>query len=407
MNSVTDPINFVENNRALLASLPLFEGIPFERYQPFLHKCEYKQLKSGDTLISPGVLNEYLHVLLEGELSIYIGPPHSSKPIALPVNEFVGEVSIVDGQLPTGHVTATQESLVLSIHGDLMWREFFKLDGVAKNYQRQIAKRMRDRNNAMRESVEHSVRLEYLEKELRVARDLQSSMLPMAPLLEGFDNLDAAALMIPANEVGGDFYDAFVLDEDKVCIAIGDVSGKGFPAALFMARCVTILRIEMMQTDDLLESIHAINELLCKDNPTCMFVTLMICVIDIRKSRLQYVNAGHNPALYGNDEKGFRFLRQPHGILAGIDPNAKYKLTTADLKPNRTLILYTDGITEAMNSRLEPFAEERLTGFLNAQSNQSAEALIEGLKKEVELFVDGARQSDDLTILALRFKGKN
>ena len=317
-----DPVAFVASNPQLLSRLPVYDGIPFELLQPLLLRCEYRRLDAGDLLLSPGVPNHELFFLLSGQLSIYVDFVGSDKNFEVGLGEFVGEVSIIDGLAPTGFVAATAASVVLAIHERILWSEFFQLPGFARNFLRQLARRMRDRNAAIQQSVERTLRLEHLEKELRIAQELQASMLPVRPLLPGLSAVSVDALMEPAREIGGDFYDAFALDEYTICLAIGDVSGKGVPAALFMVRCITLLRAQLTQSKNLLHTIHALNAMLCEDNPMCMFVTVMVCLVDLREARLDYVNGGHNPALFGNFRDGFDFLAQPKGILLGIDPQA-------------------------------------------------------------------------------------
>jgi len=177
------------------------------------------------------VPNHHLYLLLSGEIEIYIDFVGSTKKFTVAVGEMVGEVSIIDGLAPTGFVAATAESVLLAIHESVLWSELFRIPGSARNLLRQLARRMRERNLAIQKSVEQTLRLEHLEKELRIAHDLQASMLPMRPLLPRHSAVSVDALMEPAKEIGGDFYDAFALNEHTVCVAIGDVAGKGVPAA--------------------------------------------------------------------------------------------------------------------------------------------------------------------------------
>ncbi|MBK6276650.1 MAG: SpoIIE family protein phosphatase [Gammaproteobacteria bacterium] len=400
-----DPGAFVRGSRNLLAALPLCEGITFELFEPFFLQCEYCRLNPGDLLLSPGVPNYHLYVLLSGEIAIYIDFVGSTKNFTVAPGEFVGEVSIIDGLTPTGFVAATTDSVVLAIHESVLWREFFRIPGSARNLLRQLARRMRERNVAMQKSVEKAIRLEHLEAELRIASDLQASMLPVRPLLPTRPGVCVDALMEPAKEIGGDFYDAFALDEDTVCVVIGDVAGKGVPAALFMVRCITLLRTQMLQSRDLLHTIHAMNVMLCDDNPKCMFVTMMVCLVDVRRARLDYVNGGHNPALFGNFRDGFEFLAQPKGILLGIDPDAAYESATRKLNAGDLLVMYTDGITEAMNPVNEEFSDRRLLDFLKRQPEQPVGELVHGIQHAVREFAAGAEQSDDLTLLVLGLSG--
>jgi sigma-B regulation protein RsbU (phosphoserine phosphatase) len=162
----------------------------------------------------------------------------------------------------------------------------------------------------------------------------------------------------------------------------------------------------MLQGRDLLHTIHSVNAMLCDDNPMCMFVTMMVCLVDVRHARLDYVNGGHNPALFGNFRDGFEFLAQPRGILLGIDPDTVYEKASRNLAPGDVLLMYTDGITEAMNPVNEEFSDRRLLGFLTRQPEQPVGELVRGIHHAVREFAAGAEQSDDLTLLALGLSGR-
>jgi sigma-B regulation protein RsbU (phosphoserine phosphatase) len=400
-----DPGEVIASHRAQLAALPLLADIPFAALEPLLLRCAYWHLPHGAVLLSPGEVNNQLYLLLSGQLLIHLESLASDKGFRVYAGEFVGEVSIIDGMAPTAYVSAAQDCLVVAIPEALLWEDFLRVPGTARNLLRQIAARLRSRNAAMQKSLEESLRLEHLQKELRVAQELQAGMLPMPPLFPGATEIEVEGRMTSAKEVGGDFFDAFALDTGHVCLAIGDVAGKGIPAALFMARAMTLLRTEMLNGRDALGVIHALNRSLSQDYPLCMFVTLMICVLDLRSGRLHYVNGGHNRPLFGSAEQGFRYLEQPKGILVGVDPGAVYELATQDLRAGDMLILYTDGVTEACDTLEEQFTEPRLLEVVNRHRAETAGAMVERVCEAVMDFVSGAEPSDDLTILAARYLG--
>ncbi|MGR8979153.1 MAG: PP2C family protein-serine/threonine phosphatase [Gammaproteobacteria bacterium] len=401
-----EPHDFISKKQDLLTALPLFSGIPFHLLEPFFLKCEYRRLKTGDQLLSPGQANYYLYLLLSGQLTISFDTFESDKGIFVQPGGFVGEVSISDGLAPSAYVAATEESLILCIHETVLWSDFFQIPGAARNLLRQISGRIRERDAAIQKSVEQALRLEYLETELRIAQRLQASMLPLPPLFPKHPQVDVDALIKPAKEISGDFYDAFPLDSGRICIAIGDVAGKGVPSALFMVRSLTVLRTEMLKNKDLLQTIHAMNVALSRDNPTCMFLTLMICVVDVKNGRLQYVNGGHSRPVFGNFSDGFQLLKQPKGILIGIKAEAVYEIAARNLKAGDMLILYTDGVTEAMSPAQEEFTQRRLLHYVNQQPEQSADSMITGILNSVQDFASTAEQSDDLALLALVYHGR-
>ncbi len=400
-----DPVWFISVYQNLLISLPLCAGIPLDLLAPFLLKCEYRSLEPQEQLLSPGQVNQYLYVVVSGQLSAHVNAIEWEKGFRLLPGELVGEVSIIDNLPPTAYVTATQTSLLLCIHETVLWSDFILIPGAARNMLLQIMKRVRARNLAVQKAVEQNLRLEHLEKELQIAQDLQASMLPQQPLFPSYPQIEVDAMMKPAKEIGGDFFDAFELDTGRICVAIGDVAGKGVPAALFMVRSITVLRTEMLRSKDLLQTITAMNVALSQDNPQCMFVTLMICVLDVSSGQLQYVNGGHNRPLLGNSGNRFCYLKQPAGILVGINPYAIYQASTLYLQPMDTFILYTDGVTEANNPAQDEFTEPRLLDFMNRQGQHSASGIVTEIYATVQDFASGAEQSDDLTLLVLRYLG--
>jgi sigma-B regulation protein RsbU (phosphoserine phosphatase) len=401
------PREVIAKHRAQLTALPLFAGTPFTTLEPLLLRCEYRYLAHGSVLLSSGQANHHLYLLLSGRLTIHLESLESERGFVVEPGEFVGEVSIIDSLAPTASVSAAGDCLVVGIPETLLWSDFLLVPGIARNLLRQIAARLRSRNAAMQKTLEQSLRLEYLEKELRIARDLQVGMLPMRPLFPGIPEIEVEGLMVPAREVGGDFFDAFSVDADHICVAIGDVAGKGIPAALFMMRSITLLRTEMLNSQDILRTIETLNVQLSRDNPLCMFVTLMICLIDLRRGRLHYANGGHNRPLFGNAEQGFQYLEQPKGILAGIDPSAVYATATRELREGDMLILYTDGINEAENTVEAQFTEPRLLEVVNSHRAETAGAMVERVCDAVTEFVGGAEPSDDLTMVAVRYLGSS
>jgi sigma-B regulation protein RsbU (phosphoserine phosphatase) len=204
--------------------------------------------------------------------------------------------------------------------------------------------------------------------------------------------------------VGGDFYDFFFIDDDHLCFAIGDVSGKGVPASLFMAVTKTLLKAIASRVASPDEMLCRLNNEICRDNTSYMFVTLFSGILDIRTGRVEYSNGGHNlPYLLANGR--IAPLENTPGIVVGAIEGATYQRKRIVLQPGDRLLLYTDGVTEAMDKRRELFSERRLEGFLASVNHASPEDLTHSLVQEVRRFSAGAAQSDDLTILALQYRG--
>ncbi len=259
---------------------------------------------------------------------------------------------------------------------------------------------------------------ERIESELRIARDIQASMLPTVfPEQKEFELF---AMMDPAKEVGGDFYDFFFVDEKRLCFVIGDVSGKGVPAALFMAITKTLIKNEAkrgLSTDEILTRV---NNIMCPDNSTCQFVTVFCAILDIQTGQMQFCNAGHNPPLvYDNShcencqdpmercthQGCFNYLKVPGGFVMGVMENVLSQNNSMTLLPGDTIFLYTDGVTEAMNPEQQQFSEPRLKNLLREMQDDNIKDMISRMREEVSAFARGAPQSDDITMLAVRYKG--
>ncbi len=241
-----------------------------------------------------------------------------------------------------------------------------------------------------------------LEGELSAARQIQMAMLPRLPehgrLVDG---CDAAATLIPAKAVGGDLFDLIPLADGRLMFLVGDVSDKGAAAALFMAKTVTLANLLGRERFGPGELIDRLNRELCRDNDACMFVTALCGVLDPESGEVTFTNAGHNPPLrFGSDNQA-RYVEVPAGTALGIFEEAQFQEARLVLAPGEALLLYTDGVTEAVDADLEPFGEARLEA-LPLGLFDTARATVEAVVVAVEAFAGEAEQADDITVLALR-----
>jgi sigma-B regulation protein RsbU (phosphoserine phosphatase) len=251
---------------------------------------------------------------------------------------------------------------------------------------------------------------ERIASELRIAAEIQTSMLPRRfPPFPERKEIEIFAMSHPAKEVGGDFYDFFFTDKNRLYFGIGDVSGKGVPAALFMAITKTILKTEALRGLSSKDILDHINNILCLDNETGMFVTIFCAILDLGTGELQFSNAGHNPPLVCGSGECFEFMDVPKGFVAGAIENSKCGSGTLTLRPGDIIFLYTDGVTEAMNPEGELFCEERLKSCLaNLQlQNKDVTWMVNEVRQEILNFTRGAPQYDDITMLALKYHGKD
>ncbi|MDR2546323.1 MAG: SpoIIE family protein phosphatase [Lachnospiraceae bacterium] len=250
--------------------------------------------------------------------------------------------------------------------------------------------------------------------ELDVANRIQASMLPcIFPPFPEMDSFDLYASMEAAKEVGGDFYDFFLVDENTLAVVIADVSGKGVPAALFMVIAKTLIKNNAQNTSyggagmSPAEVFTAVNDILCENNDEGMFVTAFMGYLDIPSGRFTYVNAGHNLPLIKRADGDYEFLQiKPAFILAGFE-GVQYIQHEIILSVGDVVFLYTDGVTEAENIEKDLFSDPRLIEKANEYKDCSLNDLVENLKREIVIFANGAEQADDITMLALKITGES
>jgi len=240
-----------------------------------------------------------------------------------------------------------------------------------------------------------------MQEELNVGHTIQMSMLPQAfPAFPDRTEFDLHALLKPAREVGGDFYDFFLLDDDRICLVVGDVSGKGVPAALFMAVSQTMIKTAAKGDASPASIVTRVNDALSADNPTSMFVTLFLAILDFHSGCFSYCNAGHNPPYIVHADGGLICLNQRHGVVMGAMEGLAYGESEGKLQEGDALFMFTDGVTEAMDTEGQLYGEARLEQLLEGVDRSGAKPLTGAVLGSVERFAQGAEQSDDITILA-------
>ncbi len=243
-----------------------------------------------------------------------------------------------------------------------------------------------------------------VQKELDIARNIQLSILPQGnPPLPEIKEIELAALLSPAKEVGGDFYDFFMIDEQRLGFCIGDVSGKGVPAAIFMAVCKTAIKSIASNGTAANECFLSVNNTLEKESPLNVFVTAFYGILNIQTGVLEYCNAGHNPTYHINSSGKVNTLPPVDGIPLGYLRNFPYGKQTVTLQKGDTLFLYTDGVDEAMDREENEFSEKRLQNALKQFADSSLFDLNQAVLDKVQEFTGGLPQSDDITVLSLRY----
>lgn len=252
---------------------------------------------------------------------------------------------------------------------------------------------------------EHS-QLESLKNDLTMARDIQQYFLPQMfpPFPEESGQLDISASMEPAKDIGGDFYDFFRIDDDHIAFVIGDVCGKGIPAALFMAVSRTIIRSKGVQIGAAGACMKESNHLLTAYSADCMFVTVFYAIYNTKMGLITYCNAGHNPPHLLRIDGTVEELPRTKNLMLGVIEDMEYIEDTLQLESGDTLVMFTDGVTEAMNPERKEFGSSRLMTILGGLAGKSSQQVVDAVKTAVKDFAGSAEQSDDITMLVVKRK---
>ncbi len=268
---------------------------------------------------------------------------------------------------------------------------FVYMRGALKKYIKELTQTTRDK--------------ERMESELKIAHNIQMGILPKTfPPFPERDEFDIYAVLEPAREVGGDFYDFFFIDDEQICFVAGDVSGKGVPAALFMTMTKMLIKIYACQFKNPDKAMAMVNKELSRDNESCMFVTIFCAMLNLKTGAMCYTNGGHNPpVIMRAEEKRAEFLPAIGGPAVGVIGDASYETAKLVLAPGDLICVYTDGITEAFDGKGAMFGDERLEEAVGSFHQGGAKGLVEKVLHEVKSFTGNIPMSDDMTILTLEY----
>ncbi len=400
--------------------VPLFQTLPVEEIRYLAKSFRPLVFEVGDILFREGEIGDRFFIILEGELEVYKALEEDQETVISHrgPGDFVGEMSMLmrDGRRTASVRARTRvETLTLS-HSDLD-SLLARRPSLAFEMVRELSLRLRDANNAQIRDLEDKnrqlaaaykdlqaaqvqiVEKEKLEHELDMARDIQRSMLPQQlPQLAGFD---FGAVMLPARAVGGDFYDFIPLDHEKVGIAIGDVSDKGVPAALFMALFSSLLRVEAQRNTRPAAVLREINRHLLGMNETGMFVTVIYGILHQSSGLFEFARAGHEIPLWISTEGECVSVPWDKGQPLCIFPAPVIDEQSISVRPGQTLFLYTDGVVDARGLQDERFTLKGLTQMICRTDHTSAAELCEKVMADLKRFQVDRDQFDDMTMLAV------
>lgn len=390
-----------------ISTFRIFRGVPYSSVEKIVAHCTLRDFSESETLLNKGEVNTTVALVIRGRVRVHLDSPDSHDFFEIVQGECVGEMSVIDGRPVSAYVVADTGCRLLMMDAETFLSEVLIVPGVARNLMTVFAERMRLNNTRITERMKAAMELERLQRELHFARDIQEGMLPQSfPLFPERTDLWCGGKMRAAREVGGDFYDAFFIDADRLFVAIGDICGKGMPAALLMARTMTLLRSEATrrvrsQRNHIQDIMERVNRSLSENNASFYFASIFAGIFNTSTGVLTYVNAGHNPPLIARPNMPFSYEPETRSPVAGVVPDARYRAVEVSFPAGATLVAYTDGVTEAENAQSELWGEERLLATLNGLRGGEVSALTDAVLSAVDGFTQGHRQSDDITLLVL------
>ena len=278
-------------------------------------------------------------------------------------------------------------------------------DEIGELYQ-SLSQMEQDMNAYIRDMLAITAEKERITSEMSLASRIQSGMLPhIFPPFPDHKEFDIYATMTPAKEVGGDFYDFYLVDDDHLCAVIADVSGKGVPGALFMMVTKIILQSCAMLGSSAAEILTKTNDTICTNNQAEMFVTVWVGILELSTGRLTVANAGHEYPVLKRAGGSFELMKDKHGLVIGAMEGIRYKEYEIRMNPGDRIFVYTDGVTEATDMQNQLFGTGRMLASLNANRDASGEDLLRNLKQDIDTFVGEASQFDDVTMMTLLYNG--
>lgn len=407
----------------LLARIPFFTDLPPEELDRLVTEMDVVNLNAGDILFREGDPGEHLYVVVNGQLEILMAPDTDDELILniLYEGEYLGEMSLIQ---PGGHRTASARArgdVVLLSMSRTQFRDLLqrhpelskamvgvlsqRLDNTNISTFRDLTEKNRQLQQAFDElkaAQEQLIEKERLERELQVAADIQMSILPdVLPLREHFD---FGGRILPARQVGGDFYDVFDLGDDKLGVLIGDVADKGVPSAIFMARAHALIIAEADSVTSPGEVLRRVNKHITRLEKSIQFVTALYGVLDTETGEFSYARAGHEPPLLLHEHGDVHRLPHQPGMALGLWENITLDEYRLFLPQGCLLVLFTDGMTDCRNPKGEPFGLERIKKTMISFTNLSAQESCDQLFESLMQYQNGSKQDDDVTLVAIHVR---
>ena len=404
----------------LLKGVPLFSDLPHEELKLLITALDRVYLKSGEILFREGEPAEHLYIVAQGQLEINMASGTDNELVLNVVNQgsYIGEMGIImPGGRRTAGARARGDVMLLSVSRsqfqELLHRHpelanamvsvlSERLDNTNVQTFRDLTEKNRQLQTAYDELKAAQVQLiekERLEKELQVAAEIQMSILPdVLPAPSGYD---FGGRILPARQVGGDFYDVFDLGEDKIGVLIGDVADKGVPSAIFMARAHALIIAEADSATSPGEVLRLVNTHITRLEKSTQFVTALFGILDTKTGQFSYARAGHEPPLLVGAHGDVHRLPHEPGMALGLWEDITLDENNFHLAPGSLLVLYTDGMTDCRDPAGQPFGLERIKETMKALRTRSAQSACDHLLETLTSYQNGAKQDDDVTLVAI------
>ncbi|MBI5839471.1 MAG: SpoIIE family protein phosphatase [Chloroflexi bacterium] len=404
----------------LLAKIPLFSDLPVEELDRLVAALDVKEMQAGEILFREGDPGEHLYVVVDGELDVLMG---EGKPDELLLNvlrsgEYLGEMSLI---VPGGHRTASVRArgpvVLLSMSRTQFMDITKRYPALSSSMMRVLSQRLDATNtqtfhnlteknrqlqiayDELKAAQAQLIEKERLERELQVAAEIQISILPDSlPKVKGYD---FGARILPARQVGGDFYDVFELDGNRIGVLIGDVADKGVPSALFMARAHALIMAEADIGLTPGEVMGLVNRHVTRLQKSTQFVTVLYGILDRRAREFTYARAGHEPPLVLSADGNVERIPYSPGMAIGLWDAITLDERTITLPSGSTLLLFTDGMTDCRDPNGEAFGLERIKQTLCRFTNLTAQQVCDELLDTLKHYQNGSKQDDDVTLVAM------
>ena len=403
----------------LVQELEFLQGARPDVVRRLVDGAVERSLRPGDVLMEEGAPGREIYLVVQGAVEVVKGQGEDGLLLGRRgPGELVGEMAFLDNRPRSATVRAVEPTLLLEFREaslrealaaqpELLYRTVATLSVRLRESDQQMIADLRRKNEELarayrdlQQAQAALVEKERLERELELAREIQQRMLPrIFPQLAGFD---CAAASRPARQVGGDFYDAIPLASDRVGLVMADVSGKGMPAALFMALARSLMRAEAQRSVSPREALLGVHKLLMEMSRTELFVTALYGVLDLSARTFRYARAGHERALYHSPRRDeCRFLEGDGMFLGMVDPVVLDELCL-DLLPEDRIVLFSDGITDANSPDGQHFGRQRLVAAISESGEATAQGLSDGVFQRIAAFQAGSEQFDDMALLVAR-----